>query len=241
MDKLAYEILTAIVSLLQDDQKTLASLNRVSRQFHAISSPLLYHSPIFPTVESFQRFATHLTKQSYHVRTIDLQLTPHRWRKRIGPMLMDLSQKTKDLQRLDLSLCSFENRQLSAAVEGFPNLVYLSVAGCRFVNDTAINHVAEHCSQLEELDLSSAEITDTSLRAIADHCQHLRWLNIASCELVSEEGLWYLARKCMQLRYVNYQDCYNVVVAAAEFEQATEAIVWSNQADDDDADWTDME
>lgn len=109
MDKvLAYETLSEILNYLKKDQATLLQLSSTCKKLQEITIPLLYKSPQFTTFSSFKSFANTLTENNgLYVRHIDLHMVPHRWdSSKINNLLYNLTEKTPDLELLNLDLCS---------------------------------------------------------------------------------------------------------------------------------------
>lgn len=109
MDKiLAYETLSEILSYLKKDQASLLQLSLTCKKFHEITIPLLYKSPQFTTFNSFRAFSDSLSEvNGLYVRDIDLHMVPHRWDSlKINNLLYSLTEKTPDLEQLNLGLCS---------------------------------------------------------------------------------------------------------------------------------------
>jgi hypothetical protein len=107
MDKgFAYETLLQIAGYLKDDQKTLLQLSRTCHKLHSLCTPFLFKSPQFTTFQGFELFAKTLSiENGVHVRDIDLHMVPHRWDPKTNDLLYILSEKTPNLEILNLELC----------------------------------------------------------------------------------------------------------------------------------------
>lgn len=104
--KLAYETLSQILNYLKDDQQSLLQLSRTCNKLHKLCAPFLFRSPQFKTFQRFESFATTLSVENgAHVREIDLHMVPHRWELKTNDLLYTISEKTPDLELLNLELC----------------------------------------------------------------------------------------------------------------------------------------
>lgn len=76
------------------------------------------------------------------------------------------------------------------------------------LQDDAVEKIASHCHDLQELDLSKCFLlTDRSLYAIARGCPNLVKLNISGCSAFSDTALGYLTGFCRKLKYLNLCGC----------------------------------
>lgn len=76
------------------------------------------------------------------------------------------------------------------------------------LKDDAVEKIAAHCHDLQELDLSkSFLLTDRSLYALARGCQDLVKLNISGCSSLSDSALGYLTGFCRKLKLLNLCGC----------------------------------
>ncbi|ORZ15765.1 hypothetical protein BCR42DRAFT_415862 [Absidia repens] len=219
MNSLASEILHVITDLLQDDQQTLTQLTFVSKALHDVTTPYLYKSPSILTFHQLTRFSRFLTSRHYDcIKTINLQLIPHRWQHNIGQVLESILQRTHNLERLDLGFCNLDPRRIVSAIAHCEALQYLSLNGVRNVTDQVVLAFVQDHPHLIELDISSAVITDSSVYAISRYCPSLEELDISGCEHISEDGIRFLTQQCKHLRYINIKDCYNVIPEDGEFD-----------------------
>lgn len=76
------------------------------------------------------------------------------------------------------------------------------------LNDEAVEAVANHCRDLQHLDLSkSLKLTDRALYAVASGCQNLLKLNISGCSSFGDNALACLASRCRKLKHLNLCGC----------------------------------
>ncbi|CAN6824134.1 unnamed protein product [Brassica oleracea] len=68
------------------------------------------------------------------------------------------------------------------------------------LEDNAVEAIAIHCHELQELDLSkSLRLTDRSLYSLAHGCPNLTKLNLSGCTSFSDKAITYLTRSCRNL------------------------------------------
>ncbi|KAK4433734.1 F-box protein SKP2A [Sesamum alatum] len=76
------------------------------------------------------------------------------------------------------------------------------------LQDDAVEKIATHCHDLQELDLSkSFRLTDRSLYALAHGCPNLIKLNISGCSAFSDTALAFLTGFCRKLKFLNLCGC----------------------------------
>ncbi|KAL0723155.1 hypothetical protein Bca4012_037754 [Brassica carinata] len=82
----------------------------------------------------------------------------------------------------------------------------------RKLEDNTVEAIANHCHELQDLDLSkSLKLTDHSLYTLARGCTNLTKLNLSSCTSFSDTGLAYLTRFCKKLKVLNLCGCVEAV------------------------------
>ncbi|KAL9539807.1 hypothetical protein PS6_011044 [Mucor atramentarius] len=212
--RLAYETLSQILSYLTEDQSALLQINRTCKKLYEVSLPLLFKSPKFESFGCFESFTTTLSENNgLLVRHIDLHMVPHRWDSfKINNLLFALSEKTPDLELLNLDLCSqLTNKALIKITKPLHDLRILSVDQCELIGDESIEALVNNCPYIQELYLGSTHITDNSLNLIATKFILLTHLHLPGCEYISEIGVDKVTSECKTLRYIDLQDCYNVL------------------------------
>ncbi|XP_015071370.1 F-box protein SKP2A-like [Solanum pennellii] len=126
------------------------------------------------------------------------------------------------LTRLSLSWCKRNMNNLVLTLA--PKFTKLQVLTLRQdlpqLEDVGIETIANHCHELQDLDLSkSFKLTDRSLYALAHGCPNLTKLNISGCSAFSDNAVAYLAERCRNLRVLNLCGCVK-----AATDQALKAI-----------------
>ncbi|CAA0831677.1 F-box protein SKP2A [Striga hermonthica] len=124
----------------------------------------------------------------------------HGWRDAIswGLIHLSLSWCKKNMNNLVLSLVpKFTKLRVLILRQDTPQL-----------QDDAIEIIAAHCHDLQELDLSkSFRLTDRSLYALARGCQDLVKLNISGCTSFTDTAVGYLTGFCRNLKFLNLCSC----------------------------------
>uniref|UniRef100_A0A1J3FW47 F-box protein SKP2A n=1 Tax=Noccaea caerulescens TaxID=107243 RepID=A0A1J3FW47_NOCCA len=118
------------------------------------------------------------------------------------------------LTRLRLSWCN--NNMNSLVLSLAPKFVKLQTLILRQdkpqLEDNAVEAIANHCHELQDLDLSkSLKLTDRSLYALAHGCPDLTKLNLSGCTSFSDTCIAYLTRFCRKLKVLNLCGCVNAV------------------------------
>ncbi|CAA0812929.1 F-box protein SKP2A [Striga hermonthica] len=114
------------------------------------------------------------------------------------------------LTRLSLSWCKKNmNSLVISLAPKFPQLQILILRqDTPRLEDYAIEKIARHCLNLQELDLSkSFKLTDRSLYALSHGCPNLVKLNISGCSALSDTALSYLVSFCRKLKNLNLCGC----------------------------------
>ncbi|ORX54418.1 hypothetical protein DM01DRAFT_1304991 [Hesseltinella vesiculosa] len=229
---LAIEIQHVIISFIEQDQPTLLQLCLVSRSWYHATTIFLYKAPSFHLYSQLIRFA-----QSPHlhlVKTLNMQMIPHRWRLNMGTALLPILEQTNHVHRLDFGLChQLQMPQLQATTSAYP-IQSLSLHGLgNQVNDQVVEKWVTDHPDLLELDLSSCQITDASIYTIGNHCSKLVDLDLSGCEHISEDGIRHLTRHCQHIRHVNLQDCFNVVLDDDEVPDRSDDEFWQTDEEAD--------
>ncbi|KAL0365926.1 UNVERIFIED_CONTAM: F-box protein SKP2A [Sesamum radiatum] len=113
------------------------------------------------------------------------------------------------LTHLSLSWC--KKRMNDLVLSLVPKFTKLEVLILRQdtpqLQDDAVEKIATHCHDLQELDLSkSFRLTDHSLYALAHGCPNLVRLNISGCSAFSDT-LAFLTGFCRKLKFLNLCGC----------------------------------
>ncbi|GJJ75744.1 hypothetical protein EMPS_08102 [Entomortierella parvispora] len=97
---------------------------------------------------------------------------------------------------------------LRAIAEHCPNVEHLDLTGCHSVSSKSIADVCMNMSSLTHLDLAGLQsVNNYTLQAMAVYCRSLQVLNLAWCKQISGTGLSKLTRSCQELRKLNVSGC----------------------------------
>ncbi|KAF9096957.1 hypothetical protein BGX23_010133 [Mortierella sp. AD031] len=97
---------------------------------------------------------------------------------------------------------------LRAIAEHCPNVERLDLTGCRSVSSKSIADVCMNMPLLVHLDLAGLQsVNNYTLQAMAVYCRSLQVLNLAWCKQISGFGLSKLTRSCQDLRKLNVSGC----------------------------------
>ena len=118
------------------------------------------------------------------------------------------------LERLNLSGCNVTNRGVGIIGDKLKGLRYLNLDKLYpHINDTGIMQL-EGLVGLEELSLSTANLTNRSLKMFNDRFKKLRCLSMSDCHQVSDEGV----RIISELKELEELNLENTSVCGAGFE-----------------------
>ncbi|KAF8930953.1 hypothetical protein BGZ58_007922 [Dissophora ornata] len=100
---------------------------------------------------------------------------------------------------------------LCAIAEHCPNIERLNLMGCRSITSDAIADVCMNIPLLLHLDLGGLpSVNNHTLQTIAVYCRSIQTLNLAWCKQISGSGLTKLTRSCQELRKLNISGCSNL-------------------------------
>lgn len=103
-----------------------------------------------------------------------------------------------------------------------PRLVKLGAAGCRYLDDEGVQHLAAFLPELRELNLARTAVTDTALHHLAEH-GGLEFLSLEGCDHVSGRAVArYLSRAGARLHGADLSgtQCTGDVLAPLELLQS---------------------
>ncbi|KAF9392916.1 hypothetical protein CPB97_007442 [Podila verticillata] len=97
---------------------------------------------------------------------------------------------------------------LSTIAEHCPNVERLDLTGCRQLSSKALADVCMNMTSLIHLDLASlVAVNNYTLQAMAVYCRSLRVLNLAWCRHITGAGLSKLTKSCQELQKLNVSGC----------------------------------
>jgi len=154
------------------------------------------------TIDTIATKCTQLTKLKWSSNSHAVsQRTCQRLARVAGSTLTSFA--ANDHQQLD-DACLID-----LAKYGCTRLERLHLANCARLSDSAIEHLAHYnASHLRSITLANNRLlTDRALKAIADHCPNLETLDVASCSAIRTSGFLAIATRCRSLRSLNLSGC----------------------------------
>eukprot|EP01113_Clastostelium_recurvatum_P028334 TRINITY_DN3429_c0_g1_i2.p1 TRINITY_DN3429_c0_g1~~TRINITY_DN3429_c0_g1_i2.p1 ORF type:complete len:2680 (+),score=686.41 TRINITY_DN3429_c0_g1_i2:120-8159(+) len=133
-----------------------------------------------------------------------------------GGVMLRRFDKMRNIEVLHACGTGFSDRAMTDLATIAHHLRVLHVSGCRGIGvgaegaggmTTGIDVVAEHCSQLEDVDFSDTMISDKTLGHLAACCTGLRRVVVANCHRVGNEGMVRLAQSLANLERLNLTGC----------------------------------
>lgn len=132
--------------------------------------------------------------------------------------LIPLLSSCRSLTDLDLSHCAswVNNECISILATNCPQLQSLQAISCINCGDKAIGMLAQHCRDLNHLNLRGWHmLTDDGL-SVLTACVQLRAVDISGSTRITSEGIIILAQGCTQLENVGIPRCDSRVSLAIE-------------------------
>ncbi|XP_046888873.1 F-box/LRR-repeat protein 15 [Hypomesus transpacificus] len=158
----------------------LVSLQRVSKQFHALIQVYLANCRTFDLTQ----IGASIPKEAF------------------CSMLRD----NKVLQNLALQNCSdwVTDSELLPVIGQNQHLLRVDMKGCVQLTRHSLVALSLSCMHLQHLGLAHCEWVDSlSLRSLADHCRGLQSIDLTACRQLKDEAICYLAKNCLKLRSVS--------------------------------------
>ncbi|KAF9206938.1 Transcription factor COE1 [Haplosporangium sp. Z 27] len=124
------------------------------------------------------------------------------------------------LEILDLSDCTdVREPTLKSLATFFPNLVSLNLSRTSGVTDTAVALIVDRCQYLETINLSYCRmLTDLGLFSVAKFCRrNLRVLHLTGNLKMSNASLLAVAKHCPQIEKLYLGECTQITDSAVEW------------------------
>ncbi|KAG0344079.1 F-box/LRR-repeat protein 20 [Podila humilis] len=97
---------------------------------------------------------------------------------------------------------------LRVLAEHCPNVERLDLTGCRQLSSKALADVCMNMTSLVHLDLAGLlSVNNYTLQAMAVYCRSLQVLNLAWCRNITGAGLSKLTKTCQQIQKLNVSGC----------------------------------
>ena len=137
---------------------------------------------------------------------------------------------------LHLGFCSkISNNCIREVARFCPDLRGLTLQGCTFLTDSAVEVLVKSCRALTKLDISggsvnqTSKLTDRSLLFIADNCETMMHLVICKNPNITTNGLFEVIMRCPKIRVVSVSvgDRTNVGIPSltARFSQVESKLI----------------
>eukprot|EP00252_Welwitschia_mirabilis_P006445 TRINITY_DN17328_c0_g1_i1.p1 TRINITY_DN17328_c0_g1~~TRINITY_DN17328_c0_g1_i1.p1 ORF type:complete len:686 (-),score=109.31 TRINITY_DN17328_c0_g1_i1:517-2574(-) len=117
------------------------------------------------------------------------------------------------LVKLNLSGCiELTDRAVFVIASLFgQSLETLNFEGCKKLTDHGLKFIADHCPNLQELDISKSSVTDNGLVSLAMTTKHgLQILSLAGCSQITDLCLPLLGKMSSSLHGLNVQQCSGI-------------------------------
>jgi hypothetical protein len=155
----------------------------------------------------------HITKRAKQLKVLNIQ----QCKEMTDKALHCVSQNCPLLEELSFGNTypfngnSLTNRGLFSIAERPLSLKYLSVIGCKNIDDDGVISLVKSCHGLTYISLNGCtEMTDNSLLAIGEHCHLLREADFSNCFSISARGVYCLIRSCTGLYKLNLSSCRGI-------------------------------
>jgi hypothetical protein len=155
----------------------------------------------------------HVTKRAKQLKVLNIEYC----KKMTDKALHCISQNYPLLEELSFGNTfllpddNFTNRGLFSIAERLLSLKYLSVMGCKNIDDDGVISLVKSCHGLTYIRLTCCtEMTDNSLLAIGEHCTLLREADFSYSDNISARGVYCLIRSCTGLYKLNLSFCRGI-------------------------------
>ena len=155
----------------------------------------------------------HVTKRAKQLKVLNIE----HCKKMTDKALHCISQNYPLLEELSFGNTfrftddNFTNRGMFSIAERLLSLKYLSVMGCKNIDDDGVISLVKSCHWLTYIRLTCCtEMTDNSLFAIGEHCTLLREADFSYNDNISARGVYCLIRSCTGLYKLNLSFCRGI-------------------------------
>ncbi|KAF9115060.1 Transcription factor COE1 [Mortierella sp. AM989] len=124
------------------------------------------------------------------------------------------------MENLDLSQCTdIREPTLKSLAIFFPNLVSINLSRTSGVTDTAVALIVDKCQYLETINISYCRLlTDLGLFSVAKFCRrNLRVLHLTGNLKMSNASLLAIAKHCPQIEKLYLGECNQITDSAVEW------------------------
>lgn len=90
------------------------------------------------------------------------------------------------------------------------HLTTLLLGGCEDITDASLLMVAQHCRNVEQIDLSCCEVTDAGLTALVHSCRSLNTILLKKCVNVTDASVLVLSQLLPDLVKLDLNGCKRI-------------------------------
>ncbi|XP_051897452.1 F-box/LRR-repeat protein 15 isoform X4 [Pristis pectinata] len=173
----------------------------------------------------------HLSVHSCSDWLTDLELSPvigqnHHLEKVDVTGCRDLSRQTLEtlslncpnLQYLSLRQCDWvDPLSLRSLADRCSRLVSIDLTACKQLNDEAVCYLVRKCPKIKSLSLAvNANLSDSSVQEVAKVCTELEHLDLTGCLRLRNECIRTVAEYCTKLNSLKVNHCHNITEGSLE-------------------------
>eukprot|EP01032_Pedospumella_encystans_P011233 gene11233-13073_t len=105
---------------------------------------------------------------------------------------------------------------LTSIVRATKKLQHVQIGKCHDITDDGLIALAQHCPLLKSVGLFGIHNNDGALKELAKHCPLIENLDLEGNSLVTDAGIFSVAKHLRQLQYINLSDCINLTDVSLE-------------------------
>ncbi|XP_072881341.1 F-box/LRR-repeat protein 15 isoform X1 [Hemitrygon akajei] len=223
----------------------LVCLQRVSKQFHTLIQVYLANCHSLDTSQFGAAIPQHAFCRILKDNTVLHHLIVHSCSDWLTDLeLLPVIGQNHHLEKVDVTGCrGLSRRTLVALSLSCPNLQYLSLRQCDWVDSLSLRSLADRCSRLVSIDLTAckqlndeavcylvrkcpkikslslavnANLSDSSVQEVAKLCTELEHLDLTGCLRLKNECIRTVAEYCTKLNSLKVKHCHNITEGSLE-------------------------
>ncbi|KAG0227021.1 hypothetical protein B0O80DRAFT_63378 [Mortierella sp. GBAus27b] len=156
-----------------------------------------------------------------------------------GEILKAIANSQPQLKRIDCTHPTFDDNDLIAFVEKFPNLAQLCVSMHQDLSTKALVAIAQNCHKIEHLgfhfclglqslgfqaifsvsprlrilDLGPSDVRDPDIALVAAQCPLLETLKLPFCSNITHQSILAIVQSCRHLKHLDISWCDSVLLS----------------------------